>query len=92
MVDKEKLLKAMECFISYEGDKIPETRDECRQIGCPYAGATDCEEEIIRDCYDLLKSNKCDISNTINVMRKTALTMLEIIEWECNRNEGESNE
>lgn len=91
-MNKEKLLKAMKCFISYESDKTPETRDECRQIGCPYAGATDCEEEIIRDCYDLLKSDGRDISNTINVMRKTVLTMLEIIEAECNRNEGESNE
>ena len=74
MVSKEKLIKAMKCYALPTDEYVPETMEECKRIGCPYAESPGCEEEIIADCYKLLTNddveNKNSICDTINAIMK----------------------
>lgn len=77
MVSKDKLIKAMKCYALLTDASMPETIEECKRIGCPYAGSHDCEQEIIADCYKLLTNE--DTEN------KTILHLIDTIMKDNNR-------
>lgn len=52
MTLQEKIQKGLDCWC----DRVhAETLDECKGLGCPYAGDDDCSTLILKDMDELLK-------------------------------------